>query len=1038
MRSHPRSPAPHRSRVLATLAALLMVLALPWAAADPAAAVDQAPADAVDQAPADDGWSGNDANPYGGTDYFVDATDGDDAAAGTSPEQAWQNLTRVSEVTFAPGDRVLLQAGETWHGQQLWPKGSGEEGRPIVIDAYGDEDAAKPYVAVDGQVPSPFTTGTTKNPQTVGLTGAVVLRNQQHWEIHDLQISNDDDFSTDITRGNVVRDGISITINADLFADGEDKIMDHFRISGVDVHHVDGPSTWQQIHYGGVVFQVFGADRYASYEESAYYFSDVRIEDNTFRDVELHAIQFAFNWFFDRDAASGQYDETGKFHEGWEQLWVRERDLYSRDVYIGHNYAENIGQGAIQLANTKDMVVEYNEVNGYLQRYEGVSCALYLWAGADSVMRYNEVYGGPYDEYDGTPWDLEYTNFNVTYEYNYSHDNAAGWMAYMGNSSNSVARYNLSVNDNGVLVKNMLSTNYSPTYFTNNVFVYDGAAMDHVHDETFLDTVYFLNNVFYNTSDTPTPWSRHEDAFRLARFSHNAFYESGGVPAPDQPEDDAAVTADPQFVGDPAAYDRDGGVEDVVDSAAPFALRPTSPLVDAGRYNPNVGDADFFGTHLYYGDGIDIGLHELPVGEQVENPVDEDPIEDEDGEDRPNLALGATATASSTHPHNNFALSADKLVDGDPTTRWAAADDASWPISIDLDLGAETVFDEVQLDEYTDSGTDPRVQSFELQRRDAATGDWVTFAEGTDGIGHDHVVSGFGTVRSSALRVLLTGLVAGQQYSPTLTEIEVYGPEAAPTDPQVFPGAATFDLDPDRADDDANQVAFTVDPDGDEVTGLRYIGPEGNVLGSLDAGDYTVEEDRYVIARSFLTSRTPGDSGLRFEFGSGAHRDVSLAVVDSRPLAAAVEQARRYAPTTTGTYRPVGDALERAEQVLAALDGAGAVSHADLVAATEELQQAVAAYTGAVGPLLEPVAGPVLRGRAAVGSVLTVVPARWREHGVEVQHQWLRDGEPVAAATGRQHRVTEDDAGTVLSVRVVAEADGFAPTVVVTDGRRVG
>jgi hypothetical protein len=41
------------------------------------------------------------------------------------------------------------------------------------------------------------------------------------------------------------------------------------------------------------------------------------------------------------------------------------------------------------------MLVEYNEVNGYLERYDAVSCALYLWAGADTVVQYNEVYGGP-------------------------------------------------------------------------------------------------------------------------------------------------------------------------------------------------------------------------------------------------------------------------------------------------------------------------------------------------------------------------------------------------------------------------------------------------------------------------------------------------------------------------------------------------------------------------------------------------------------------------------------------------------------------
>ncbi|RCK70159.1 hypothetical protein DT076_05625 [Desertihabitans brevis] len=1028
---------PTRARsAVALLAVVLLALALPWATTPDARAADPEPTPATEAETAD--WPGNSANPYGGIDYYLDATSGDDSAPGTSPEDAWQNLTRASEHTFAPGDRILLKAGESWHGQQLWPKGDGAEGAPITIDAYGDAEAAKPYIAADGTTPSPFTTGTTKNPETVGTTGAITLRNQQYWEIHHLQVSNDDDFEVDITEGNIVRDGISITINADLLSDGDDLVMDHFRISGVDVHHIDGPSTWQQIHYGGIVFQVFGADRYANYQESAYYFQDVRIEDNTFRTVELHAIQFAFNWFFDRDAASGQYDETGKFHEGWEQLWVRERDLYSRDVYIGHNYAENIGQGAIQLANTKDMVVEYNEINGYLQRYEGVSCALYLWAGADSVMRFNEVYGGPYDEYDGTPWDLEYTNFNVTYEYNYSHDNAAGWMAYMGNSSNSVARYNLSVNDNGVLVKNMLSTNYSPTYFTNNVFVYDAAQMDYVHDETFLDTVYFLNNVFYNTSTTtPTPWSRRDDAFRLTRFSHNAFYEAGGVHSPDQPADADAVTADPQFVGDPADYDRDGGVEDVVDSAAHFQLRPTSPLIDAGRYNPNVGDADFFGTPLYYGDGIDIGLHESPIGEQVTNPVDDDPIEEEGPGERPNLALGANATASSTHPHNNFALKAANLVDGDPTTRWAAADDATYPISLELDFGPATTFTEVQLDEYTDSGTNPRVQTYELQRLDAATGEWVTFAEGGDGIGHDHVVTDFGTISSTGLRVLLTSLVEGEQWSPTMTEIEVYGPAEAPdTDPQVDPASATYDVNAATADDPANRVVFGVELDGDELTGVRYIGPEGNVLGSLGADDYTFADGELTIAREFLLSRPLGSSGLRLEFASGQTRDVNLMLLDTTDLTAAVGDARAYAPVDGDDYAALASALEVGEDVLARVraPGAGDVTHTQVVEAAESLRQAVDAYAEAAGPQLVPVSEPVLRGQAEVGQTLVVAPGRWRQPGVRTSYQWLRDGVPVEGADTRQHKVTEADAGRTLSVEVTVTKAGYAPTRVWTDG----
>lgn len=753
---------------VALLAALLVGALVP--AAHAAAAPDRAPAPAAAQP----SWPGNTPNLTGGKDYFIDATRGRDDAAGTSPKTAWRTLAKANATTFAPGDRILLKAGEEWQDEQLWPKGSGSTGRPITISAYGDPGAGRPYIATNGNVPSPFNADGTKNPATVGLTGAIVLRNQQYWDINNVELSNDDDFATNITKGTYVRDGIMVSINADLLKPGEDSVMDHFRISDIYVHNIDGPSYWQKIHYGAVDFQVFGSKSYKDYATGGYHFKDVRIEDNTFENVELHAVQFAFNWFAADGADAGQYDENGKWHEGWEQLWVRTRDLYSRDVYIGHNYAESIGQGAIQLANTKNMKVEYNEVNGYLKRYDAVSCALYLWAGADSVMQFNEVYGGPNNEYDGTPWDLEYTNFNVTYQYNYSHDNAAGWMAYMGNSSNSVARYNLSVNDNGVLVKNMLSTNYSPTYFTNNTFVYDGADLDYVHDETFLSRVYFLNNIFYNTSKTTTtPWYRRTGALRQAVFSNNDYYEASGTHSTQEPADPKGLRTDPRFVGDPADYVTGAGVDRIRKAAAHFALRNDSPLIDAGRYNPHLGTEDFLGTHIYYGDAPDVGMAETRIGPQVTNPVDDDPIEEE-ADNRVDLALGKPVTASSTHTGANGTLTADKLTDGDLTTRWAAADDAAYPITLDIDFGADTTFDEVYLDEYTDSGTNPRVRSFELQRWDAAAGGWVTFASRDTGIGHDLTVTGFGDITTSKLRVALTGQIATEQYTPTLTEIAVY------------------------------------------------------------------------------------------------------------------------------------------------------------------------------------------------------------------------------------------------------------------------
>jgi hypothetical protein len=66
------------------------------------------------------------------------------------------------------------------------------------------------------------------------------------------------------------------------------------------------------------------------------------------------------------------------------------------------------------------------------------------------------------------------------------------------------------------------------------------------------------------------------------------------------------------------------------------------------------------------------------------------------------------------------------------------------------------------------------VRSFDLQRWDAGTGRWVTFATRDTGIGHDLTVTGFGDVTTSRLRVALTDRIPTERYTPTLTGISVY------------------------------------------------------------------------------------------------------------------------------------------------------------------------------------------------------------------------------------------------------------------------
>lgn len=99
-------------------------------------------------------------------DYYVDCAAGSDAASGTTQNAAWKTIDRVSATTFAPGDSILLRRGIRCPGS-LAPKGSGEQGRPIRLGAYGS--GALPVI------------------EAGAAEAAITLSDQQYWEIENLE-----------------------------------------------------------------------------------------------------------------------------------------------------------------------------------------------------------------------------------------------------------------------------------------------------------------------------------------------------------------------------------------------------------------------------------------------------------------------------------------------------------------------------------------------------------------------------------------------------------------------------------------------------------------------------------------------------------------------------------------------------------------------------------------------------------------------------------------------------------------------------------
>ncbi|MGD0113011.1 MAG: right-handed parallel beta-helix repeat-containing protein [Armatimonadota bacterium] len=81
--------------------------------------------------------------------YFVDASRGNDASAGTSVETAWRSLDRANS-TLAPGDTCLLRQG-LYAQSRIAPARSGVAGAPVTYAAYRDE-AAEVTGGKDGSI----------------------------------------------------------------------------------------------------------------------------------------------------------------------------------------------------------------------------------------------------------------------------------------------------------------------------------------------------------------------------------------------------------------------------------------------------------------------------------------------------------------------------------------------------------------------------------------------------------------------------------------------------------------------------------------------------------------------------------------------------------------------------------------------------------------------------------------------------------------------------------------------------------------------
>jgi len=180
--------------------------------------------------------------------YYVDCAAGADSSAGTSPRTAWRTLAKVSATTFSSADSILFRRGTRCVGQ-LWPKGSGEPGRPIVIGAYGHG----PLPVIDGS----------------GADAAIRLFDQSHWVIESLETIGGSPYGVFVSgtrgggggelRGFVLRNLVVHDVPGEPKSKTSGLVVvytpDHTRMSDVVI---DGVTAFNTTQWAGIVVNGYG------------------------------------------------------------------------------------------------------------------------------------------------------------------------------------------------------------------------------------------------------------------------------------------------------------------------------------------------------------------------------------------------------------------------------------------------------------------------------------------------------------------------------------------------------------------------------------------------------------------------------------------------------------------------------------------------------------------------------------------------------------------------------------------------------------
>jgi hypothetical protein len=516
-----------------------------------------------------------------GTDYYVSSI-GDDSNPGTSPEFAWRTISKANEFSFAPGDRLLLESGQTFQGTLRFDNDDvGTSNSPITVSSLGHGAAT-----IDA-----------------GHGDGIQVHNTRGFHISDLNV---------VSKDRTTSNGSGILVENDLPGDAklEGIAIDRVRVSG---------------------FGRFGILIAGKAGKSG--FRDVRITNTVTHDNSLAGIY-----------VYGELSESATPY-AHENVYVGYCTSHSNPGIPGPSLP-NSGSGIVLSNVNGGLIERsIAHGNGWLSdSTQGGPVGIWAWESHNITIQHNESYGNRTGgNFDGGGFDLDGGITNSTMQYNYSHDNdGPGYLMaqfeYAHLYTNNVVRYNISHDDgrknrygsihlsgdigiadvynNTIITSPSLAGNPGGIYldervagdirFRNNALQIDGRLRMIEMNSTEARPVFQGNNYFSASRTVHISWLGFTFGDLGAWRSATGQERIGDL--------EVGLAVNPRLEGSGAS-----GVLDepqLLEGLSAYRLMRNSPLVDSGldltgSFGLDPGPRDFYGNRIPQGAGVDIGAHEL-------------------------------------------------------------------------------------------------------------------------------------------------------------------------------------------------------------------------------------------------------------------------------------------------------------------------------------------------------------------------------------------------------------------------------------------